>query len=116
MDDEKTARIIARDIDELMSTAEENVSSKSPRPHHHTTTIFDNIPKEYESELRAWINREASLLHQKVRLHVAQYDRDVSEKPLRDSAKGTIRVAFGSFGRVCEKERKEDEGDTGANE
>jgi hypothetical protein len=116
MDDEKTARIIARDMDELMCTAEENVQSTSPRPHHHTTTIFDNIPKQYESELRAWINREAAVLHKKIRQHVSQYDRDVSEKSIREKEKGTVQFTFGSFGRVCEKEREEHEDDTGSGE
>jgi hypothetical protein len=110
MDDENTAQIIARDIDELMSAAEENVQSVGPRPNHHTTTIFDNIPEEYGAELRAWINQEAAALHRRVREYVSQYDRDLHERPLKDSGKGTIRFAFGSFGRVCLKEKISDDG------
>lgn len=101
MDDEKTARLISRDIDELMLTAEGNVYAKRLRPHHHTTTSFDNIPLEYELELRAWLNREASLFHKKVRDHVSQYDRDLTDRSLEDSERGTLRLSFGSFGRVC---------------
>jgi hypothetical protein len=108
LDDENTAHIIARDIDELMSSAEENVQAKGSRPHHHTTTIFDNIPREYEAELRAWINHEAALLHKKIRAHVSQYDRDLSEQALKDSGNGTIRFTFGSFGRVSVREKKSD--------
>lgn len=109
VDDEQTAQIIARDIDELMSTAEDNVQSKGPRPHHHTTTIFDNIPGEYLAELRRWINHEATLLHRKIRAHVSQYDRDLSERALNDSGTGTVRFTFGSFGRVCLGESQSDE-------
>ncbi len=100
MDDENTARIISRDIDELMLTAEGNVYAKGPRPHHHTTTSFDNIPLEYESELRVWLKHEADLLHKKIRDHVSQYDRDLAEKPIKDSGQGTLRFTLGSFGRV----------------
>jgi hypothetical protein len=109
MDDEKTARLISRDIDELMLTAEGNVFAKGPRPHHHTTTSFDNIPLEYEAELRAWLNREASLFHKKVRDHVSQYDRDLTERSLEDSGEGTLRLSVGSFGRVCMMGSKQDD-------
>jgi hypothetical protein len=109
MDDEDTARLISRDIDELMLTAEGNVYSKGPRPHHHTTTSFDNIPLEYESELRAWLNREAGLFHKRIRDHVSQYDRDLTERSLDDSGRGTVRLSFGSFGRVCMMESAQDE-------
>jgi len=100
MNDEVTAQIIARDIDELMLCADENIAATNERPNHHTATIYDNIPKEYESELRDWINNEASQLHKKIREHVSRYDRDINEGSLKDSKKGTIRFAFGSFGRL----------------
>lgn len=111
MDDEQTAQIIARDIDELMCAAEENVNSSGARPHHHTTTIFDNIPQEYEPELREWINQEARALHSKIRDRVSQYDRDLSERALNDSSAGTIRFVFGSFGRVSVVRRQTNESD-----
>ncbi|NDC38796.1 MAG: hypothetical protein EBZ48_12210 [Proteobacteria bacterium] len=100
LEDDGTARLIARDIDELLSAAEENIKAKGPRPHHHTTTVYDNIPIEYANELRSWINREAAQFHAKVREHVAQYDRDLADSALRDEKGGTARFAFGSFGKV----------------
>jgi hypothetical protein len=109
MNDEKTAHIVARDVDELLSTAEENVSAHGSPPHHHTTTSFDNIPLEFESELRTWINRESSALHKKIRDHVAQYDRDLSERSLARYQNGTVRFTFGSFGRICMVEDDQDE-------
>lgn len=109
MDDENTARIIARDVGELLSTAEENVCAKGPPPHHHTTTSFDNIPLEFEAELRKWINQESGALHMKIRDHVAQYDRDLSERSLAEYKNGTVRFTFGSFGRICTVEDNQDE-------
>lgn len=98
--DEDSAKSIARDIDQLILSAEENLQATRNRPNHHTTTEYDNIPSSYLSELREWILKEAGLFHAKIRNHVSKYDRDLSSKRLKIGDKETVRFTFGSFGRV----------------
>lgn len=109
LNDEQTATLISRDIEELLCSAEENIQAGSTRPNHHTTTTFDNIPAEYAEPLRAWLRREAGLFHRKVRDHVAKFDRDLADTSLPEAGRGTIRFSFGSFGRICAQKGKRDD-------
>ena len=98
--DETTAKLISQDIDDLLLSAEENVASTGTPPHHHTATRFDNIPAVYLPELRKWIVTEAGEFHRKIRAHVAQHDRDLSDRVLDDPDQKTAQFTFGSFGMV----------------
>ena len=114
-DDEQSAGLIARDIDDLLICAEENMAASGMKPNHHTTTSYDNIPVEYQATLQAWIQKEAATFHERIRQHVASYDRDLTEQTLTDKNQGTVRFVFGSFARVklIDKQQKEkDQGDT----
>ena len=98
--DENTARIISRDINDLLFCTEENINAHARKPHHHTTTEYDNIPIEYLSELQEWIIKEGTQFHQRVRERVSALDRDLSEDSGVKKSKGRIRFSFCSFGRT----------------
>jgi hypothetical protein len=100
INDENTARIISRDINDLLFCTEENISAAARKPHHHTTTEYDNIPIDNVKALQEWIIEEGAKFHQKVREHVSALDRDLSEDPAIKKAKGRIRFSFCSFGRT----------------
>jgi hypothetical protein len=115
VNDEQSAGLVARDIDDLLLCAEENITASGVKPNHHTTTSYDNIPVEYQATLQAWIQKEAATFHERIRQHVASYDRDLTEQTLTDKNQGTVRFVFGSFARVklIDKQQKEkDQGDT----
>jgi hypothetical protein len=107
-DDEQSAGLIARDIDDLLICAEENMAATGMKPNHHTTTSYDNIPVEYQPALQAWIQKEAAMLHERIRHHVASFDRDLTEQQLTDTHQGTVRFVFGSFARVALIEKQQD--------
>ena len=100
MNDESTARIISRDINDLLFCTEENINANARKPHHHTTTEYDNIPSEYINELQEWIIKEGAQFHQKVRDRVSVLDRDLNEDSHIQKSKGRIRFSFCSFGRT----------------
>ena len=97
--DPSAAELISRDTDTLLRAVEETVCCQGPRPNHHTTTEYDNIPPEFQQELRRWIVREAGAFHKKVREHVSSFDRDLNSQELSSRKNGRMKFTFCSFNR-----------------
>ena len=89
--------IVAKDISDLLTTVEENVTSREPQ-HLHLRTEYDNIPAKFMPEIKEWLMREGSALHQRARNFMARMDRDENKgiQPGTDR----IRVVLGSFGKT----------------
>lgn len=94
--------IATEDVDDLFQVVEYNTSgSLSPTNRQlHLRTEYDNIPASRREEIRNWILAEGSLLHEKIRRHLGQLDRDISE--ISDDSSGTICVSVGAFSFIKE--------------
>lgn len=87
--------MLSRDLECLIWAVEENLLKSGKSPHLHISTIFDRISAEDEKEIREWLTREGSALHQKARNYLAKFDRDIHPEL---AAKGEeIRVFLNCF-------------------
>jgi len=89
-------RVLAKDCDDLICSVEENVFNESAL-NLHGRTDFDNIPAERLDEIRAWLVKEGSQFHQRVRQYLSQFDLDINP----DAGKsGGAQVSLGTFSRI----------------
>ena len=89
-------RLLAMDSNDLALCVEENVLAGHTVPNLHVVSEYDNIPAEYEEELRSWALREGTRFHEKVRNYISNFDRDTSGS---QAGEGRIRLIIGSFSR-----------------
>ncbi len=91
--------MLAEDTEDLFHSVEENAlcPAEKETPHHHLKTEYTNVPNEALPEIRSWLMREGSALHERARNFLSKFDRDLS--PGLEGT-GKNRVAVGSFSRV----------------
>ncbi len=91
-------RLMANDTADLMSAVLQNTAGESDLPNLHAKTHYDRIPADSVPEIRAWLHREGSALHQKARNYLAKFDLDIN--PRKDEKPTCVRVALGTFSVV----------------
>lgn len=89
-------RLAQADIDDLLQCVEGNLLGETPEHKNlHLRTYYDRIPVRNTVEIRDWITREGSALHQKARNYLSRFDLDLNP---RRSADGPITtVTLGTF-------------------
>ena len=90
--------LLSKDMEDLMSAVEENVSELSDVPHLHLKTEYDNVPETLTPLIREWLLKEGSSFHQRARDFISGFDRDINPDVEDDGTR--IRVAVGTFSRV----------------
>ncbi len=90
--------LLERDMNDLMLAVEGNVLGNGKSLHHHGQTEYDNIPAEACAKVQSWLMREGSALHERARIFLSQFDRDLS----KTVGSGRYRVSLGSFSRIHE--------------
>ncbi len=93
-------RIVARDIDDLLTAASQNIEGTFPTDikNLHARTEFDNIRPERLPEIRAWLVAEGHKLHRATREYLSKFDQDTTPDP---TYKGHgIKVSLGTFALV----------------
>ncbi len=95
--------MLASDAADLMSAVEENLFEPIVVPNLHAKTEYDNVSVEAIPEIREWLLREGSALHQKARNYLAKYDLDIN--PDRKTG-GGARVVLGTFSLAAEQSDK----------
>lgn len=103
-DAEATIKLFSRDASELLSAVEENAFGNLETPNLHARTHYDSITKESEPEVREWLLREGSALHQKARNFLSQFDVDINPRLGKD--KEVVKVSLGTFSLVHPHDKK----------
>lgn len=93
--------LIARDAQHLMAAVEENLFEPEPTPNLHLNTQFDRISDEDIPEIREWLIREGSALHQKARNYLSKFDADLNAK--LDPEECNSKVKLACFSLTSEK-------------
>lgn len=90
--------LIARDTQHLMTAVEENLFEDLEVPNLHLNTQFDRISDDKIPEIREWLIREGSALHQKARNYLSKYDADLNVE--LDRGHCNSKVKLGCFSLV----------------
>lgn len=95
-------RLVGADIRDLVGSAEENVFNRATPPNLHAKTEFDNIAPEALARVRRWLFEEGKRLHQRARVFLAKYDRDINRTGFdaTDTPNTGARVALGTFSLI----------------
>lgn len=88
--------LLAKDLDELLQAAEENLFSPSPITNLHLRTEFDNIEPRYLPTIRRWLLDEGKDFHARARDFLSQFDRDLNPKVSRGNSQKGTRVSVGT--------------------
>ena len=91
----ETFSVVGTDIDDLLRGVECNVFGDGSEDNLHLKTHYDRIPLDVIPEIREWLVKEGSALHQKTRNFLAKYDVDIN--PQLKKVKNYCRVVLGSF-------------------
>ena len=94
----ESARMMAMDVEDLMSAVEENITRVNEIPNLHLVTEYDNVTPEAEVKIRKWMLSTGAAFHKQARDFLSEFDRD-SNPNLRNQKK-SIRVIIGGFSRV----------------
>lgn len=97
-------KMLAGDVDDLVTTVEGNIFAPRDIPNLHAKTEYDNIAAAALPAIREWLYKEGSAFHQKARNYLARFDRDVS--PEAPPGPAGSRVVLGSFGFALAAEEK----------
>lgn len=91
--------VLARDLEDLCLSVEENTLKGIDPPNLHLRTEYDRIRPEGIPALKAWMLREGHDLHLRARAEMAKYDQDVNPDPHFKGA--GARVSLTAFSLVC---------------
>ena len=99
--------VLARDMEDLCVSVEENTIQGMDPPNLHLRTEYDRIRPEGIPALKAWMLREGHDLHLRARAEMAKYDQDVNPDP--NFKEQGARVSLTAFSLICpEANRAED--------
>ncbi|MCB0352699.1 MAG: hypothetical protein KDD64_04215 [Bdellovibrionales bacterium] len=106
---DKAYEMLARDIETLVKTVEDNVLQQTVDPslpsHAHYRTEYDNIFVEDLPEIREWIVERSREFHREVRAKLASHDGDYAENVGKTEESGA-RVVVTLFSHTEEKTTK----------
>ena len=92
--------VLARDMEDLCESVEENTMHGKDLPNLHLRTEYDRIRPEGIEALKGWMLREGHDLHLRARAEMAKYDQDVNPDP---GFKGQgARVSLTAFSLVVD--------------
>ena len=94
--------LLSEDIDDLTTAVEENLLQKLDPPHMHIKTMYDNIDPDSMDDIRNWMYREGSALHQKARNFISKFDRDINPGEKKNGKPGA-RVVLGTFSHISDE-------------
>ncbi|MFN8389745.1 MAG: DUF6502 family protein [Bdellovibrionota bacterium] len=101
-DAQESYRLLARDLEQITSAVNENVTLQPETPHLHATTEFDNIRVDALPEIRKHLLWEGSKFHARMRKYLSRYDLDIAPA----NAAGGARVSLTAFSFVEKEESK----------
>ncbi len=91
-------RMLQADVRDLIDAVEGNLFGKEGEENLHLKTQYDRVPKTFIPEIREWLTREGSALHQKARNYLSGFDIDINPELPTDAP--VTRVALGTFALI----------------
>lgn len=95
--------ILSQDLEDLAAAVECNLLTQPTVPNLHARTEFDNVFVDALPEIRQWLLKEGSELHQRARALFSQNDADLQIDPGR---KAGAKVIFTCFARIEDGKEK----------
>lgn len=92
---EERFALVARDLDDLLRAAEENIMAPQPVPNLQLSTSYDNVSVAQLAVIRKWFMDQGAQLHERARQFLSQFDRDIN--PVDDGTPSGARVVIGTF-------------------
>lgn len=103
---------MSQDIQDLMNAVDENLNEQANTPNLHLSTIFDRVLSSAVPEIREWFIREGTLLQQRAREFLAQFDYDTNSKLPKNQDVSRVMLGSFSFTEPKKKHRKRTHGKT----
>ncbi len=97
--------ILGDDIEDLIESVNENITSSYDIPHLHIRTRYDNIHPDGIPEIKRWFIEEGSIFHERAREFLSQFDRDVNQNLSKEGA--SVSACLSAFSRVICKNQGE---------
>lgn len=95
-------QLLSKDIADLMSAVQENVSSQRRVPHLQARTEYDNVSKKALPVIKEWLINEGAVFHARARDFISRFDKDLN--PALEE-EGGARVVVSTFSRVSGGEK-----------
>lgn len=92
--DEKNFNFLARNIDGLYATFEQNLGQPREKRNLYHRTEADNLYLENLLEVQEWLLQKGGELHKEVRAHLSDYDADFTPDPKRTPGGRVVFVTF----------------------
>lgn len=89
--------ILARDVDDLALSVEQNLFERPAIPNLHARTEFDNVFEKSLPALQEWLLNEGASFHQRARATLSEHDGDI--RPQQGQEAG-CKVIVSCFARV----------------
>jgi hypothetical protein len=89
--------ILAKDIDDLAITVEENLFERPAIANLHARTEFDNVFESSLPSLQEWLLNEGALFHQRARATLSEHDGDIRPQIGKEAG---CKVIVSCFARV----------------
>jgi hypothetical protein len=87
--------LLARDMETLTLTVEENLFSPQKRTNLHLRTEYDNVFFKNLPEIRDWLMDQGKEFHKRAREYLSSFDKDVN--PGQEGEPAGARVVLGAF-------------------
>lgn len=84
--------IAARDINDYVRSAHENITVPGPEHNLHFRTEYDNVAIRHMPRIRQWLNQRGKDFHRKAERFLSQFDKDIGNLPPDEPAGGRIAV------------------------
>ncbi len=98
--------LVAKDIDGLIRSTEENILAPQHITNLHIHTEFDNIVPRNLTTIRQWLIEEGKDFHSRARAFIAQFDKDLN--PDLTTAQGGGKVCLSAFSVTEARSTEED--------
>lgn len=105
-DEKEGFRMLSGDIDDLISSVEDNIYSAQDIPHLHIKTSYDNIVESALPKIRRWVLDKGEEFHHSLREFIARYDKDLNPKLKDDIPGAKISVGTFSISRAANEEER----------
>lgn len=98
---ERRYELLAKNVQTLITAAEQNISAPSEQKNLHIRTEYDNIEPGAQAEIRDWLIEESKAYHRRIREFLVPYDRDVSpQRAEQQDTKARASVVVGGFSLI----------------